>query len=293
MSFVQEILNGISGNLATDLLKGMGRQISNTELVRKIGQRVNPEQLHAATRDLLAEALADVFADLPDGDSVGWKQIFAHPENRLQLIAWVLEWREDIDPDLGAWSLENAPNPDLLRGLLLRLHRIIQDKKRKHFPPDFFNLLSNQMEIRRNQMQTHEAIGDLERRLIELSKRPQMDEWNRIRGEIASCLAYYARWYGNIGSGHLNDMQKAYDALHQCASRLEQVMDCPIDRSLVKEAMQLLRGIANTLIDGDIRYRKLHPESKSDLETIQAHREQLRENRQNAEKVKGLLGLSQ
>jgi hypothetical protein len=45
MSFVQDIMNGITGNLATDLLKGMGRQISNTELVRKIEQRVNPEQL--------------------------------------------------------------------------------------------------------------------------------------------------------------------------------------------------------------------------------------------------------
>ena len=58
MSFVQDIMNGITGNLATDLLKGMGRQINNTELVMKIKQRVNPEQLHAATRDLLAEALA-------------------------------------------------------------------------------------------------------------------------------------------------------------------------------------------------------------------------------------------
>src|SRR2546422_6559604 len=105
MSFVQDIMNGISGNLATDLLKGMGRKIGNAELVRKIEQRVNPEQLHAATRDLLAEALEDVFADLPDGDAVGWKQIFAHPENRLQLIAWGLEWRAENDPHLAGWSL--------------------------------------------------------------------------------------------------------------------------------------------------------------------------------------------
>ncbi|SRR6266498_1535475 len=302
MSFVEEIVNGVTGNLATDLLKWVGRKIGNAEPVRKIEKRLNPDQLDAATRNLLAEALPEVFTDLQDIDAVGWKPIFEHPENRLQLIDWVLEWQEEIEPDLGAWSLENAPNPELLRGLLLRLHRIIQDKKRKHFSPEFFNLLSKQMEILRNQMRTHEAIGDLVRRfnelimlLNELLKRPQMDEWKSIRAEIAYCLRHYARWYGNLGSGHLEEKEKAYHALQHCASLLAQAaaQDSSLDRSRVEEAKNLLTGISNTLIDGDILDMQKNPLYMEHLEETMARIIQSRENRQNAERIKNLLGLSQ
>lgn len=49
---------------------------------------------------------------------------------------------------------------------------------------------------------------------------PHTDEWRNIIREISYCLHHYAKWYGQLGSGHLDDMQKAYEALQQCASRL-------------------------------------------------------------------------
>jgi tetratricopeptide (TPR) repeat protein len=142
VSFVQDIVNGITGNLATDFVKWAAQQTSNSKLIRAAERLFNPDQLHQQTQSLLAEALNEGLGDLPDFDLAGWRPIFDHPEHRLQLIDWVLGWHEDVELTLGAWSLENAPNPELLRGLLLRLHRLIQEKKSKHFSPEFFNLLS-------------------------------------------------------------------------------------------------------------------------------------------------------
>jgi hypothetical protein len=91
-------------------------------------------------------------------------------------------------------------------------------------------------------------------------------------------------------------MKKAYEALQQCASRLVasvHTQDCPIDSSRVEEAKALLIGISNTLIDGDILYMQQTPGHISDPETRKARKTQERENRQNAERIKSLLGLSQ
>lgn len=121
---------------------------------------------------------------------------------------------------------------------------------------------------------------------------PQMDEWKRIISKVFYCLDYYARWYGNLGSGHLEDMKKAYEALQQCAHRLvasAQAMDYPIGRSQVEEARALLIGISNNIIDGDILYMQQNPGYVPDSEEIIARRKQSKENRQNAEKVKRLL----
>jgi hypothetical protein len=125
---------------------------------------------------------------------------------------------------------------------------------------------------------------------------PQMDKWKKSIREISYCLGYYARWYGNIGSGHLNDMKKAYDALQQCAHRLvasAQAMDYPISRSHVEEIKKLLIGISNTLIDGNILYMQQNPGYVPDPEESRVRRIQSRENLENAERIKHLLGLSQ
>ncbi|MBU1935830.1 hypothetical protein KKG05_00395 [bacterium] len=158
MSFIQEIINGITGNLATDVVRWMAFKTGNTKLIRRFENRLNPEQLHPATRALLEEVLAEGLGDLSEIDSTGWKEVFEHSDNRLQLIDWVLEWQEKAKPELGEWSLENAPNVELLRGFLERLHGIIQKKKQKHFPPYFFNLLGNQIAML-------EAMGDLSQQL--------------------------------------------------------------------------------------------------------------------------------
>jgi tetratricopeptide (TPR) repeat protein len=138
------MVNAITGNLATDLTKWMACKVGKTPLVRRLEQRLNPEQLHPVTQRLLEEALAEGLSDLQGIDPAAWQPIFAHPENRLQLLGWVLEWQDTPEPDLGEWSLESAPNPDILRGLLHRLHGLIQEKKQKYFSPDFFNLRGNQ-----------------------------------------------------------------------------------------------------------------------------------------------------
>jgi hypothetical protein len=109
-------------------------------------------------------------------------------------------------------------------------------------------------------------------------------------------LGYYARWYGNIGSGHLNDMKKAYDALQQCAHRLiasAQALDYPISRSHVEEIKKLLIGISNTLIDGNILYMQQNPSYVPASEESRGRRIQSRENLENAERIRYLLGLSQ
>jgi hypothetical protein len=161
MSFAQEIANAVTGNLATDFGKWMARKVGKTTLARHIEARLNPDQLHPTTRDVLEEALAEGCRDLQGREPDAWRQIFLHPENRLQLLGWVMAWEDEPEPQLGEWSLENAPNPDMLRGLLLRLHRIIQEKKRKHFSADFFNLLSQQMTVLQRQEETSMAIEDL------------------------------------------------------------------------------------------------------------------------------------
>lgn len=125
---------------------------------------------------------------------------------------------------------------------------------------------------------------------------PQMDEWKKSISEASYCLGYYARWYGNIGSGHLNDMKKAYDALQQCAHRLvdsAQAMDYPISRSHIEEIKKFLIGISNTLIDGNILYMQQNRGYVSDPEESEVRRRQSRENRENAERIKRLLELSQ
>jgi hypothetical protein len=125
---------------------------------------------------------------------------------------------------------------------------------------------------------------------------PQTDEWKTITREISYCLHHYAKWYGQLGSGHFDDMKRAYEALQQCASRLVasvHAQDCLIDSSRVEEAKALLISISNTLIDGDILYMQQNPGYISDLETRKARKTQGRENRQNAERIKSLLGLSQ
>jgi hypothetical protein len=158
VSFVQDIANGVTGNLATDLSKWLARQTSNHKLIRAAEKFLNPDQLHRQTQDLLAESLAEGIQDLRDCDPAEWHPIFTHPENRLQPIDWVLGWHEDIEPSLGEWSLENAPHPEVLRGLLLRLHRLIQEKKQKYFSPEFFNLLSVLNELRKESQETLESI---------------------------------------------------------------------------------------------------------------------------------------
>jgi tetratricopeptide (TPR) repeat protein len=176
MGFVQDVVSGVTGNLATDMSKWLARKAGNTALARQIEKRLNPDQLHPVARDLLAEALAEGLGGLGDIDPVGWKPVFEHPENRLQLIDWVLEWRDELEPDLGEWSLENAPNPELLRGLLLRLHQIIQVKKRKYFPPYFFNLLGNQMAMLEAISDLGERLDDFLSRMNELLKLPPSEK---------------------------------------------------------------------------------------------------------------------
>jgi len=146
MSYIEDIVNTITGNLATDLVKAAARKTGNTKLIREIERRLNPEQLHSKTRDLIAEALAAAL-DPKDIDPTEWKNVFDHPENRVQIIGWVLEWKEEVKPDLREWSLENAPNPEQLRGRLERLHEIIQEKKHKHFGAEFFNTLGVLLEM--------------------------------------------------------------------------------------------------------------------------------------------------
>ena len=123
-------------------------------------------------------------------------------------------------------------------------------------------------------------------------ENPDIDEWKKIISEVFYCLEHYARWYGHIGSGHRNDMDKAYDALQQSAHRLianANTLNCPIDRSRVEEAKALLLGISNTLIDGNILVMQQNREYVSNSEEIGARRKQSRENRENAERIKSLL----
>jgi hypothetical protein len=136
MSFAQDIANAVTGNLTTDLGKWMARKVGNTSLGLHIEGRLNPDQLHPTTRDVLEEALVEGCRGLHGVEPAVWRLIFTHPENRLQLLDWVLEWEDEPEPKLGEWSLENASNPDILRGFLLRLHQIIQEKKRLTFPFD-------------------------------------------------------------------------------------------------------------------------------------------------------------
>lgn len=140
MGFVEEIINGITGNLATDLTKWIARKSGNSSLAREIEKRLNPDQLHPRTATLLEAALAECFRGLKEIEIAPWKPIFEHDENRLQLLEWILTPSEETRPQLGDWSLENAPNPDQLRGMLERLHGVIQGKKQKYFAPEFFHL---------------------------------------------------------------------------------------------------------------------------------------------------------
>ena len=91
-------------------------------------------------------------------------------------------------------------------------------------------------------------------------------------------------------------MKKAYDALQQCAHRLvasAQAMDYPISRSHVEEITKFLIGISNTLIDGNILYMQKNPCYVPAPEEIRVCRIQSRENLENAERIKHLLGLCQ
>lgn len=164
MSFASDIANGVTGNLATDLGKWMARKVRNTTLVRYMETRLNPEQLHPKTRDVLAEAIQDACRDIPGDAPAAWREILLHPENRVQLLGWVLEWDEAPEPALGEWSLEHAPYPDSLHGLLRRTHKEIQEKKQKYFPPEFFNLLGQQMTLLQRQEETQMSLEELGRR---------------------------------------------------------------------------------------------------------------------------------
>ena len=45
-------------------------------------------------------------------------------------------------------------------------------------------------------------------------------EQTKAFGEIAFCLSYYSAWYANPGSGRSDDMERASNALRQCAGHL-------------------------------------------------------------------------
>ena len=128
---------------------------------------------------------------------------------------------------------------------------------------------------------------------VEGRRRPiSTDEWKKIVGEVFYCLEYYARWYGNIGSGRINDMKKAYNALQQSAHRMTasaNTLNCHIDQSRVGEARALLLGISNTLIDGDILVMQKKHGYVLNHEESEARRRQSLENRENAERIKRLL----
>lgn len=117
-------------------------------------------------------------------------------------------------------------------------------------------------------------------------------KWKKIIGEVFYCLEYYARWYGNVGSGNLNDMKEAYDALQRSAHRLivsANTLNCPINQSRVKETKALLLGISNTLIDGDILIMQKKHGYVLNQEESETRRRQSKENRKNAERIKHLL----
>lgn len=157
MGFASDIANGITGNLATDALKALGRKTSNLAVVEQIGRLLNPDRLHAQTLELLEGALNEGLRGVEGIDPSLWKPIFEHPDNRVQMIEWVLSWQEEATPRLEEWSLENAPNVDLLRVLLGRVHSIIQKRKREVFGPEFFNHLG--------------VLGDIARKLNTQSQR--------------------------------------------------------------------------------------------------------------------------
>ncbi len=130
------------------------------------------------------------------------------------------------------------------------------------------------------------------RRKIDHNLNADIDEWKKIISEVFYCLEHYARWYGNIGSGNLNDMRKAYDALQQSAHRLiacANTLNYPIDRSRVEEAKALLLGISNTLIDGNILIMQRNHGYVLEPEESGARRIQSKENRENADRIKRLL----
>src|SRR6266852_5498581 len=59
--------------------------------------------------------------------------------------------------------------------------------------------------------------------LTQLIQRFVLDPVNKqaeVIGRIAYCLVYYAPWFGNPGTGKELDMQKASEALRECASQL-------------------------------------------------------------------------
>jgi len=147
MSLVKAIIDAVTGNVTNDVLEAVKRRAASSDIGRAIEHRLNPDQLHETTRIILSESLAEVLSNFDSSDLEQWKAVLAHPDNRQQMVRWVLEWEEQAVPDLGDWSLENAPNPDMLRGLLRQLHVTIQEKKRKRFPPDFFNLQKGQQNI--------------------------------------------------------------------------------------------------------------------------------------------------
>jgi hypothetical protein len=138
MGFLGDLINSIMGDLGADLAKWIALRTANTDVVRWLKNRLDPEQLHSVTRELLGEALAEGLDGVVEEDCARWKEILTHPDNRLQLLGWVLEWDEDSSPMLGEWSLENAPDADTLRVVLVTIHRVIQQKKQKYFPPLLF-----------------------------------------------------------------------------------------------------------------------------------------------------------
>jgi len=150
MGLAGEILDAVTGNLANDLIDAAQRRTAATGLVRRIDKYLNPEQLHRKTKAIISESLAEVLANLGDMDTEEWKAVLTHAETKHQMLDCVLACEEDAVPEIGEWSLENAPDPDMLRDLLLRLHSVIQEKKRKHFLPEFFNLRRGQEDIQRD-----------------------------------------------------------------------------------------------------------------------------------------------
>ena len=111
--------------------------------------------------------------DIEENQLAEWKAVLSHPENRLQIIGWVFDWEECPKPELGEWSLENAPNQAKLRELLISLHNKIRESKHRHFTPEFHNLLSLISLLRED----HEEIKHGIRNILELlCKRDSQDE---------------------------------------------------------------------------------------------------------------------
>jgi hypothetical protein len=199
MSFASDIANSVTGNLATDLVKALGRKTSNLAVMERIGRLVNPERLHAKSLDLLEGSVVEGLRGMKEIDPAVWKPILEHPENREQMIGWILSWRDEAEPRLEEWSLENAPNAELLRVLLVRVHDIIQNRKRQVFGPEFFNQLGMLGEITCKlnlQSQRLNEVLDLLKDVLSQTGNREVDRAIEIERRFHRSVALSAvRWF--------------------------------------------------------------------------------------------------